>query len=143
LKGRALPKRQVAGAAFGLRYRAIIAQKQKDDHKSKIEAARASGADWVTLQSTGLPASGLMDPYSEIEMHLATGLALVCREEFDLVSNTSGFVVSVVRLDPEDGTLLVAEPGVADWNQHPDWDSCVAACSDLRARIASGQTDWS
>ncbi|MEX3010634.1 hypothetical protein [Hoeflea sp. TYP-13] len=113
-----LPQDKVAGAAFALRQREINQQLQYQARRNLINSARQSGDDWVMLDESGNIESGNFDAYRSTEMHVASGYAVMSMVQVDPGSGAPEYVVAVVRLDPETGELLDAEPGIQDWMSH-------------------------
>ena len=70
-------------------------------------------------------------------MHLASGLTLMSSVQPDPSSGSPSYNVTVVKLDPEDGELVDAEPGVADLISQTTPQEFLAARKDVRTRIDS------
>jgi hypothetical protein len=137
LASQALPREQVAGAAFALREREISQQARREARRSRIDAARQCGDVWAVLDASGSLDAGLLAPYRCTEMHVCSGLALVSQVQPEPARGTPVFVVSVVRLDPLSGDLIDAAPGIDDWSEHVCPADLIAHRNTLRECIAS------
>ena len=96
---------EVAGVGFALRRRELLAAEAQRRHNESIAQARRRGEAWAVVHTQGDPASGLVDPYRRIELHLATGLAVVSSVEPDPVTMQPAFVVMVAALGDEHGRI--------------------------------------
>lgn len=134
----ALPHEQVAGAAFALREKEIREQGGRQARQDRINAARLSGEAWVLLDESGEVESGLLDPYRRTEMHLASGLTVMSLVQPDSSDGEPIFVVSVIKLDPLNGELLDASPGIEDWAEHTRQEDFIAHREAVRDRISQG-----
>lgn len=100
-----LSELQVAGAAFRLCDRELRAREIQEERVRQIVFARAAGAAWVVLEEVGELASGWLNPYRCLEMHLATGLAAATAVDVQ-VAKPMNLHVTIVRLDPQSGAVL-------------------------------------
>lgn len=130
-----LPKEKIAGAAFALREREIIAEIQQKKKISQIEEARSKGEIWVMLDEEGYLQHGMLDPYRATEMHVASGLAIVSMTQADPSDGSTQRILSVVRLEPKTGGLTDAEPGIADWAAFSSPEEFAEERARLRRRI--------
>lgn len=126
-----LPVEHIAGAAFSLRHGELVAAEHLQAQQEHIGEARDRGNTWVVLQERGSLESGLIDPYQAIEMHLGTGLAIVTTVEMDPATGGTSYVLATARLDPRTGALADADPGIADFTEHPDVASLRTAHQQL------------
>jgi hypothetical protein len=141
LPAQALPREQIAGAAFALREREIREHIQRRARRGRIEAARESGAAWVVLDESGKLDSGLLAPYRCTEMHVASGLAVISQVQPDPERGAVMFVVSVVKLAPLTGELLDSTPGIEDWAEYARAEDFMAHRQVIRNRISSRQIE--
>jgi len=89
-----------AGAAFALRYRAIVASSARRAARERIEDAREHRLDWVTIAESGDPATA---PYLRLEMHLPEGTAVQASIGLDAETGERRFELAAVALDPATG----------------------------------------
>lgn len=130
-----LPVEHIAGAAFALRNGELLAAEHRQRQRERIGEARDRGSAWVVLQERGSLEGGLIDPFQSLEMHLGTGLAIVTTVEMDPATGGPNYVLATARLDPASGTLVDADPGIADFTEHPDASSLRAARQELTGLI--------
>lgn len=126
----------VAGAAFGLRYREVLAEIRRDEIRRRIRTAEEGGDEWVVLSDVGGAGGLLFPPYRKVEMHLPDGLALHSFVDFDENMDRPVFGVEVVRLDPRTGTGVAGtdvpfEPARTFAERGP-WETAVEG---LRVRL--------
>lgn len=105
-----LPLGAIAAAGFALRASEIRMLVQGRARRERIEAAKQAGAAWVTLDEFGAIDAGMLDPYRCVEMHLASGWAVVCRAGLGTAQGAAAFAVSIARLDPLTGDVLDIAP---------------------------------
>ena len=84
LPAHALPREQTVGAAFALREREIGNEAQRQARRRRIDAARECGDAWAVLDESGSLEAGLLEPYRCIEMHVASGLAVISQVQPDM-----------------------------------------------------------
>ena len=96
---------EVAGVGFALRRRELLAAEAQRRHNESIAQARRRGEAWAVVHTQGEMASGLVDPYRCIELHLATGLAVVSSVEPDPLTMQPAYVVMVAALGDEHGQI--------------------------------------
>ena len=93
----------VAGAAFALRYRELVAEGGRREIRRRIDEARARGEAWVVLDEAGVAEAPFPQPYRRVEMRLADGYALSLSAELDPDSGGIIYAVEGLRLDPDTG----------------------------------------
>jgi len=130
-----LPKEQVLGAAFALRAREIRERDVRRTRQSRIDEARRAGSTWVALEGTEN-----VDPESAaglqgIEMHVATGLAIISMVQRNPLDGAVVFVASIARLDSVSGEMIEIAPGAEGWNEHMTREAFLKCKAVLRARI--------
>jgi len=128
----------VAGAAFGLRYREVIAELRKDEVKRRLAAAGDRGDRWVVVFETGGAGGLLLPPYRKLEMHLPDGMALHSFVELDVDMDRPVFGVEVVRLDPRTGAGVPETESPAGPFTFTEPEPWAAASERLRARLGGG-----
>lgn len=132
-----LPVDHVAGVAFALRDREIRVIEHHQQQVHLIEAAVAAGEEWVLLHEQGSVEHGLMNAYQAIELHRPTGVALVSSVEQNPADGAANYVLTVIRMDPVNGTPTDIDPGIAETQEHADPDVFEASRSALRSLIES------
>jgi len=101
IAGYRLPEPEVVGAGFAMRRRELLAERAERRRRERIVAARRAGQAWAVVHEQGDLGSGLVDPYQCIELHVATGLAVVSTVEPDPSTMTPTYVVMVAALGDE------------------------------------------
>ena len=101
--GYRLPEAEIAGAAFAMRRRELLAELAEQRRRDCIVAAREAGQAWAVVHEQGDLSSGLVDPYQRIELHLDTGMAVFSTVEPDPSTMTPTYVVMVAALGDEHG----------------------------------------
>lgn len=132
-----LPVTDVAGVGFALRDAELRGREQQQQQQTLLEDARANGDEWVTLHEHGRLDGGLMDAYQAIEMHLATGIAIVSSVEPHPATAQANYVLSVVRMDPATGAVTDVDPGIADVQEFDHAEAFGVARDRLAAIIAA------
>lgn len=118
----------VAGAGFSLRYREIAVDAARNDRIERVREAAAAGTAWVKVDEIGRLESAAVVPYTWVEMHVPTGLALRQTIEADVDTGAARFRLEIVRLDP-----LTGDPaGLADdlaveetFDNRAEWSAAV------------------
>lgn len=103
IAGYRLPEPEIAGAGFAMRRRELLTEQAERQRRDRICAARKAGQAWAVVHEQGDVGSGLVDPYQRIELHLATGLAVVSTVEPDPSTMAPTYVVMVAALGDEHG----------------------------------------
>jgi hypothetical protein len=129
------PARHVAGAAFALRAAEVAAVEHRRERVAQIATASSAGQAWVTLNRCGSLAAGLLDPFQSVDMHLASGLAIVSSVTPHYRTGAASYEVSLVRMDPATGDLLDADPRLAEPVESADADSYSSSFAGLRAFV--------
>jgi hypothetical protein len=130
---RGLQLEMAAGAAFCIRYREIVAEVRREEVARRVEAARAGGEQWVTVQETQPGPHGPFPPWRRVEMHLPEGTGLHIWMEESLERSGVEYGVEVVPLDPDTGQWLAEQPieERRTFTEHGLWSEAV---EELRAR---------
>ena len=100
----------VLGAGFSLRANEIRAAQAEADRQARIAAAKRNGSAWVVLHQQGDLHAGLADPYQHMELHIPTGLGVVCATEPDPSTMAPLHVVTVMALEPPDQATQPPDP---------------------------------
>lgn len=122
----------IAGAAFNIRYRDLLAAAQREQAKQRIRAAAGAGEEWVVLFETGRTEFAPLSPYRRLEMRVADGRGLHASIVPDPSTGDPVYAVEIVQLDPATGDWVHdAEPpaGPATYQTRSEWDRALA---DLR-----------
>ena len=99
------------GCGFAIRRRELLNERAERERHERIAAARDAGEAWTVIHGQGDLASGLADPYQCVELHLATGLAVVSMVEPDPSTMTPVYVVTVTATDAEPAGTPAFEAG--------------------------------
>ncbi len=92
-----------AGCGFAIRRRELLNERAERERHERIAAARDAGEAWAVIHEQGDLASGLVDPYQCMEMHLLTGLTVVSMVEPDPSTMTPLYVVTVTAMGEPGG----------------------------------------
>ena len=112
---------------FALRDAEIRASEHERQQARIVETARSEGSAWARLHETGDLSSGLASPYQTIDMHLATGAAIVAAVESNPMTARANHVLTVIRMDPETAVPVDIDPGIAEVEEHDDPQEFLAA----------------
>ena len=118
--GAVVGEAEAAGAGFALRRRELLAEQSERRRREAIAAAHQAGRAWAVLHERGNPDAGLADPYQCMELHLATGLAVVSTVEPDPSTMTPNYVVSVAAAGDEDGQTAAIDHASFEDLETPD-----------------------
>ena len=104
----------VAGAAFAMRYREVIAEIMLDDRRAALAAA-PPGTRWLVLEESGYHPGDPFVPYRRVEADAVTGRALLVTTRPDETFATCVHSVEWGFIDLETGRLT--SPGPDDPEQ--------------------------
>ncbi len=124
----------LAGAAFSLRYREVLAESSRKEAVRRIEEARARGDHWVVLYEMGRAKGAPALPYRRLEMHLPDGVGLHVFLEEDPETGAPIFGLERVQLDPSTGDWVSAAQPSPERQTFPSadrWEEAVKALRDL------------
>lgn len=126
---------EAVGAAFALRRRELLSEIQHRRRRDRIARARDAGEPWALIHEQGDLSAGLSDPYQRVELHLATGLAVVSAVEADPSTMKPNLVVSVASVEDgePDGPSVDAD-AFAD-EETADYEEFERARRDMRRRV--------
>jgi len=122
----------VAGAAFCLRYREILAQTGKRDARRRIEEARARGEPWALVYETDPRGDA---PYRRLELHLPSGAGVHAFVELDDETGAPTYRLEALPLDARTGERVEDLPPIAPRRTFEDRGEWQAAVDALRARL--------
>lgn len=132
-----LPPDNVAGVGFALRDAEIRALEHQEQLASTIADAGSRGEAWATLHEQGNLKHGLMDPYSAIQLHIASGAAIVSSVEPNPVDGQANHVLTVIRMDSATGAPVDIDPGIAATQEHATFNEFLVAREALISQIDS------
>lgn len=135
--GAVVGEAETAGAGFALRRRELLAERSERRRREAIAAARRAGRAWAVLHERGDPAAGLADPYQCMELHLASGLAVVSTVEPDPSTMTPHYVVSVAAASDEDGQTPAIDPASFEDLETPDPEQFQRNRQEMRQQVES------
>jgi len=118
----------VRDAAFCHRHREITRERGKEIARERLEAARVSGDEWVTLFEDVTPLGS-----HRLEMHVRSGRALHASTQVDAERPTPTFELEVVQLDPASGAWLVDQPPLMPAQRYPTQEEWEARIAQARA----------
>jgi len=124
--------KSVYDAAFCHRHREITREHGKALAAERLERARREGAEWVVLFEDVTPLGS-----HRLEMHVASGRALHAAAELPLDAGRPKFTLTVVHLDPADGTWLLDKPPAMPeqtYDTKEEWEARIEHARTLFGR---------
>ncbi len=117
----------LAGAAFALRYREILAEVSREEAVRRIQAARARGDRWVVLHETSGAAGPAMPPYRRLEMHIPDGVGVHVFVELSPGMDEVLYCLDLVQLDPATGAWVGQGQPIehATFTEKEPWEAAV------------------
>ncbi|HTN23956.1 MAG TPA: hypothetical protein VL120_08225 [Solirubrobacteraceae bacterium] len=100
--GQLMDREAVRDAAFCHRHREITREMGKELAAQRLEDAKRTGAEWVTLFDDVTPLGA-----QRLEMHVRSGRALHTSADLPLDGTRPTWELEVVQLDPNDGVWLL------------------------------------
>ncbi len=128
----------VAQAAFGLRYREVVMEVQREDAIRRVREAGQTRLPWVVLRETAGAAGPFAAPYDRLEMHVPTGVGLHAFVELGPEMDRPRFGVEVLKLDPRTGDRVSDTGHPAELRTYGDRDRWQEAIEEVRRRIGGG-----
>jgi hypothetical protein len=128
----------VAQAAFGLRYREVVMEVQREDAIRRVREAGQTRLPWVVLRETAGAAGPFAAPYDRLEMHVPTGVGLHAFVELGPEMDRPRFGVEVLKLDPRTGNRVSDTGPPAELRTYGDHDRWQEAIEEVRRRIGGG-----
>lgn len=123
----------VAQAAFGLRYREVVMEVQREDAIRRVREAGRAGLTWVVLRETAGASGPSAAPYDRLEMHVPSGVGLHAFVELGPEMDRPRFGVEVLDLDPRTGERV--SEAAAELRTYGDGERWREAIKELRRRI--------
>jgi hypothetical protein len=124
--------KSVYDAAFCHRHREITREHGKALAAERLERARREGAEWVVLFEDVTPLGS-----HRLEMHVASGRALHAAAELPLDAGRPKFTLTVVHLEPADGTWLLDKPPALPeqtYDTKEEWEARIEHARTLFGR---------
>jgi hypothetical protein len=100
--GQLMNREGLRDAAFCHRHREITREQGKELAAQRLEEAKRTGAEWVTLFDDVTPLGA-----QRLEMHVRSGRALHISSDLPLDGTRPTWEFEVVQLDPNDGAWLL------------------------------------
>jgi hypothetical protein len=121
----------VRDAAFCHRHREITREQGKKLAAQRLEQAKRTGAEWVTLFDDVTPLGA-----QRLEMHVRSGRALHISTDLPLDGTRPTWEFEVVQLDPHDGAWLLDQAPLLEtqkFDRQDEWEARIQqARSSLR-----------
>ncbi len=127
------------GCGFAVRRRELQGELAEREHRERVAAARDAGETWAVIHEQGDLGSRLVDPYQCIELHLATGLAVVSMVEPDPSTMTPVYVVTVTAMYAEPAATPTVEAGSFEDLETADPETFDDNRRTMRSRIENRQ----
>jgi hypothetical protein len=111
----------VRDAAFAHRHREITREQGKQLAARRLEDAKRTGAEWVTLFDDVTPLGA-----QRLEMHVRSGRALHTSTDLPLDGTRPSWELEVVQLDPRDGAWLLDRAPLLPtqkFNRQDEWEA--------------------
>jgi hypothetical protein len=113
----------VRDAAFCHRHREITREHGKQLAAERLEEAKRTGAEWVTLFDDVTPLGA-----QRLEMHVRSGRALHISADLPLDGTRPSWELEVVQLDPNDGAWLLDKAPLLKtqkFDRQDEWEARV------------------
>ena len=118
----------VRDAAFCTRHREITREQGKELARRRLEEAKRTGAEWVTLFEDVTPLGS-----QRLQMHVRSGRALHTSAELPLDGTRPSWELEVVQLDPADGAWLLDRAPIVPARRFDRQDEWEARIQQARA----------
>jgi hypothetical protein len=132
--GQLMNREGLRDAAFCHRHREITREQGKLLAAQRLEEAKRTGAEWVTLFDDVTPL-GLQ----RLEMHVRTGRALHVSADLPLDGTRPAWEFEVVQLDPHDGAWLLDRPPLVQTQRFDRQDEWEARIQQARSSFGGDQ----
>jgi hypothetical protein len=123
-----MDREAVRDAAFCVRHRETTREQGKALAAQRLEEAKRSRAEWVTLFEDVTPLGA-----QRLEMHVRTGRALHTSTDLPLDGTRPTWELEVVQLDPNDGAWLLDQPPLVPTEKFARKDEWEARIQQARA----------
>ena len=137
--GSGVGEAEVAGAGFAMRRRELLAERDERHRRESIAAARRAGRAWTVIHERGDLEAGLANPYQCVELHLATGLAVVSAVEPDPSTMKPNHVVSVVAMGDDEGRTADIDPASFDDRETGDPEQFQSDRRDMKLQVEAAE----
>lgn len=127
-----VPPATLAGAAWLVRHRELLADEQAAAVRDRLEAARARGQRWTVLSDPPEPEAAVFGGHEHLEVRLADGLGLRALIDLDPDTYAPCYAVEVVALDPATGAPIGPARQRRTFADRAGWETGLAA---LRAEL--------
>jgi hypothetical protein len=110
-------------AAFCHRHREVTREHGKELAAQRLEEAKRSGAEWVTLFDDVTPLGA-----QRLEMHVRSGRALHISSDLPLDGTRPTWEFEVVQLDPNDGAWLLDQAPLLktqSFDSQDEWEARI------------------
>ncbi len=121
--GLLMDREAVRDAAFCHRHREVTREHGKELAAQRLEEAKRTGAEWVTLFDDVTPLGA-----QRLEMHVRSGRALHTSADLPLDGTRPTWELEVVQLDPSDGVWLLDKApllGTQKFDRQDEWEARV------------------
>jgi len=124
----------VRDAAFCHRHREVTREMGKELAAQRLEEAKRTGAEWVTLFDDVTPLGA-----QRLEMHVRSGRALHTGTSLPLDGTHPEWELEVVQLDPADGVWLLDRPPLLKTRKFDRQDEWEARVKQARSSFGGDQ----
>jgi hypothetical protein len=121
--GQIMNRDSVRDAAFCHRHREITREQGKELAARRLEEAKRTGAEWVTLFDDVTPVGA-----QRLEMHVRSGRALHTSTDLPLDGTRPTWELEVVQLDPHDGAWLLDQAPLVKtqkFDRQDEWEARI------------------
>jgi hypothetical protein len=125
----------VRDAAFCHRHREITREQGKELAAQRLEEAKRTGAEWVTLFDDVTPLGA-----QRLEMHVRSGRALHISTDLPLDGTRPAWEFEVVQLDPRDGAWLLDQTPLLKAQKFDSQHEWEARIQQARSSFGGDQT---
>jgi hypothetical protein len=132
--GQIMNRDSVRDAAFCHRHREITREQGKELAARRLEEAKRTGAEWVTLFDDVTPIGA-----QRLEMHVRSGRALHVSTDLPLDGTRPTWELEVVQLDPHDGAWLLDQPPLLQTQRFDRQDEWEARIQQARSSFGGDQ----
>jgi hypothetical protein len=127
----------VAGAAFALRYREVVALERLEEVERLVRSAKQRGEEWVVILEEGPEEDSPAPPYERVLMHLPDGAGLRVFVELDADMASPRYGIEALQLDPRTGRPVPGRAPPASPRTFADAGAWRAAAESMQ-RLYSG-----
>jgi hypothetical protein len=124
----------VRDAAFCHRHREVTREMGKELAAQRLEEAKRTGAEWVTLFDDVTPLGA-----QRLEMHVRSGRALHSSADLPLDGTRPAWELEVVQLDPRDGAWLLDKAPLLKTEKFDRQDEWEARVQQARSSFGGDQ----